>query len=182
MNGTLCGAAALCGGGDLGRARSAHYLRGHGDSHLDHHDRLKRGTLPGTLLLSLLHLAAAPDSTALGLAPFTAIDPDHADTVRAAIWYPSADSVRDTRLGLQTLRVARDGRLAGEDTRRPLVLLSHGTGGNEVGHWDTAKALVGAGFIVVTLRHPGDNRSDESGLGTVPPTRCTVPADWARSA
>lgn len=120
--------------------------------------------MPGTLLLGLLQLAAAPDSGAVGLATFTAIDARRADTVRAAIWYPSPDRARETRLGLQVVHVAPDGRFAGD--RRPLVVISHGTGGNEAGHWDTAEALARAGYVVASLRHPGDNSGDDSALGT----------------
>jgi predicted dienelactone hydrolase len=47
-------------------------------------------------------------------------------------------------------------------TKHPLIVISHGRGGNFLGHLDTAEALAKAGFIVVGLNHPGDTVSDMS--------------------
>jgi predicted dienelactone hydrolase len=44
----------------------------------------------------------------------------------------------------------------------PLVVISHGTGGDFRSHVDSAEALAGAGFIVVAVTHPGDNWRDTS--------------------
>ena len=33
----------------------------------------------------------------------------------------------------------------------PLVVMSHGTGGSFLGHFDTAMALADAGFVVVAM-------------------------------
>lgn len=46
--------------------------------------------------------------------------------------------------------------------KHPLVVISHGTGGDFAGHVDTAVALARAGFIVAALTHPGDNWRDNS--------------------
>lgn len=45
---------------------------------------------------------------------------------------------------------------------RPLVVLSHGNGGDLRGHEDTARALAAAGFVVAALTHTGDNWRDQS--------------------
>ena len=45
---------------------------------------------------------------------------------------------------------------------RPMVVISHGNGGDFRSHHDTAKALVQAGFVVATLTHTGDNWRDQS--------------------
>lgn len=120
-----------------------------------------------TSLLAAARLIVAPaDSTSLGYAPFTTIDAQHRDTVVAAIWYPSTSAARDTVLGLQPMRIALNGAVAATAVRRPVVLVSHGTGGTEFGHWDTVDALVAAGYIVVTVRHTGDNPRDRSAQGT----------------
>jgi len=52
-----------------------------------------------------------------------------------------------------------------EKNPAPLVVLSHGTGGNSLGHVDTAMALVRAGFVVAALDHTGDNSRDMSYVG-----------------
>lgn len=121
------------------------------------------------LLVTLLAAAVfsvAADSGAVGLSSFTAIDTQHGDTIHAAIWYPSTSPPRDTVIALQSLRIAPNGDPVRPSMRRPLIVLSHGTGGDEFGHWDIAESLARAGFIVVTIRHPGDNSRDHSGLGT----------------
>lgn len=47
-------------------------------------------------------------------------------------------------------------------TPRPMVVISHGNGGDFRSHHDTAKALAQAGFVVATLTHTGDNWRDQS--------------------
>lgn len=47
----------------------------------------------------------------------------------------------------------------------PLIVFSHGTGGAETGHADTAVALAGSGFVVAAVRHTGDNYRDASYVG-----------------
>lgn len=45
---------------------------------------------------------------------------------------------------------------------RPLIVISHGNGGDFRSHHDTATALARAGFVVVALTHTGDNWRDQS--------------------
>lgn len=47
-------------------------------------------------------------------------------------------------------------------TRLPLVVISHGNGGDFRSHDATARALAGAGFAVAALTHTGDNWRDQS--------------------
>lgn len=49
----------------------------------------------------------------------------------------------------------------GDASARPLVVISHGSGGWYGGHADTAEALSEAGFVVAALTHPGDNFRDQ---------------------
>lgn len=48
----------------------------------------------------------------------------------------------------------------------PLVIMSHGTGGNPIDHQDTANVLVKSGYVVVAIEHTGDNYRDTSHVGT----------------
>ena len=50
----------------------------------------------------------------------------------------------------------------GGGTRLPLVVISHGTGGDYRSHIGTAQALASAGFVVAAITHPGDNWRDSS--------------------
>ncbi|TWI66383.1 putative dienelactone hydrolase [Pseudoduganella lurida] len=80
--------------------------------------------------------------------------------IKLAIWYPSATPPQARNTGTFIQQVASDGEVAG--TGLPLVIISHGTGGSQYSHYDTALALADAGFIVVAPIHPGDNYADRS--------------------
>lgn len=83
-----------------------------------------------------------------------------ADGIEVGIWYPTSGTPVHQRLGLYTQDVVAGGRVT--DGKHPLVVISHGTGGDFAGHVDTAVALARAGFIVAALTHPGDNWRDNN--------------------
>lgn len=109
-------------------------------------------------LLSCFLLSAY--SAAFAGVGFEMLDiPDPADRpIQALVWYPSTDAPSRQGLAAYEQLVASSGRIAGEGL--PLVIISHGTDGNAVGHHDTAFALAEAGFVAVALTHPGDNYAD----------------------
>ena len=76
------------------------------------------------------------------------------------IWYPTAAAPHPTRVALFTQTLAADAPLAG--SALPLVVMSHGHGGEFAGHSDTAWALASAGFVVAAPTHTGDNYRDQS--------------------
>lgn len=83
-----------------------------------------------------------------------------ADGIEVGIWYPTSGPPVRQRLGLYAHDVVANGSLpAGA---HPLVVMSHGAGGDFTGHADTAVALARSGFIVAALTHPGDNWRDRS--------------------
>jgi predicted dienelactone hydrolase len=49
--------------------------------------------------------------------------------------------------------------------RHPLVVISHGHGGSNLGHRDLATSLASHGLIVATIEHPGDNYHDSTANG-----------------
>lgn len=55
----------------------------------------------------------------------------------------------------------------GDDARRPLIVISHGNGGDFRSHEATARALAQAGFTVAALTHTGDNWRDQSQAANV---------------
>lgn len=131
------------------------------------------------LLLLLLLLAATP-AGAVGFQRAEIPDPA-GGTLELALWYPSDAPATPRRLGPYTQTVAVDGALRGE--RLPLVLISHGAGGNLAGHHDTAIALAEAGFIAAALTHRGDSTEDQSLSGTARglanrPRQYHVVMDW----
>ena len=80
--------------------------------------------------------------------------------IQADIWYPSAAPASPAALGLLRQDVAVDGPIKGSGLG--LIVISHGTGGNDANHIDTARALADAGFVVVAPTHTGDNTQDMS--------------------
>jgi predicted dienelactone hydrolase len=89
----------------------------------------------------------------------TAPDPGQA-ALEVAIWYPSNDATSDAGLVAFDMDVAKNGAISGD--HHPLIVMSHGTGGSDLNSFDTAVALADAGFVVVAMRHTGDNYLDRS--------------------
>jgi predicted dienelactone hydrolase len=80
--------------------------------------------------------------------------------IHGAIWYPCAEPPGKVRLDPFTLPGVEDCPLLGD--KLPLVVVSHGRGGNFAGHRDTDEVLADAGFIVAAISHPGDSSFDLS--------------------
>jgi len=80
------------------------------------------------------------------------------------VWYPTSQASQRTRFGPYTLDVARDAPPAGG--RHRLTMISHGTGGDPLGHAQLAMALVRRGYVAAAPRHAKDNSRDWSGVGT----------------
>jgi predicted dienelactone hydrolase len=85
--------------------------------------------------------------------------PDSPKTT-VALYYPTMAAPRTIAMGPFTLNVAIGGKPV--DKVKALILLSHGTGGSELGHSVLAQALARSGYLVAALRHPGDNWQDRS--------------------
>ena len=116
-----------------------------------------------TVIAAFAALAAAsafsPASAGVGFQHLTIEDPGKAP-VEVGIWYPTDAKPSDQRIELGLQPVAPDAPVAGQ--RLPLILISHGHGGSDAGHVDTAIALANAGYVVAALTHTGDNWRDAS--------------------
>ena len=77
--------------------------------------------------------------------------------------YPTTAASTPTTMGPFTLNVAVNAAPA--PGKRPLVVLSHGTGGDPLPDHDLAATLVRAGFVVAQVTHAGDNHQDTSRAG-----------------
>ena len=83
-----------------------------------------------------------------------------------ALFYATTSTARSVPMGPFSINAAI--QAPPEDHVNGLILLSHGTAGSELGHSSLAQALAQSGYLVVALRHPGDNWQDTSlrdGLG-----------------
>ena len=78
-----------------------------------------------------------------------------------SLWYPTKVPNGVVRLGPFEFPGTRDAEPAAGEFG--LVVLSHGSGGSDLGHWDTAIALAKAGFIAAAPRHPRNNFRNDIG-------------------
>jgi predicted dienelactone hydrolase len=109
----------------------------------------KSNLLAGIAALAILFTS----STCLHAAGFqqgVAPDPSSRPIV-IGIWYPSQTIAEPVSLGPTTMTVAVNAPLTGKAL--PMIVMSHGTGGSYLGHFDTAVALADAGFVVVAMNH-----------------------------
>lgn len=96
---------------------------------------------------------------AAGFQPGVAADPSGKPLV-IGIWYPSQTIAKPVSMGPTTMTIASNAPVNGKAL--PMIVMSHGTGGSYLGHFDTAIALADAGFVVVAMNHTGDNYADQS--------------------
>lgn len=81
--------------------------------------------------------------------------------IQYALWYPTDVPNGTVKVGPFEFPGTRDAAPAVGTFG--LVILSHGSGGSPIGHWDTAVALVRAGFIAAGPLHPRNNIRDDIG-------------------
>ena len=123
---------------------------------------LERSWLALALCLIAFAALAAPAS-GIGFQPITIYDPVGGGTMPGYVFYPSTEASHVTWIGPYELHATRNASpTAGV---KPLVVISHGHGGSDLGHHDVAVYLASHGFVVATLQHPKDNFLDDSGDG-----------------
>ncbi len=120
------------------------------------------------LLLGFAFLLPASAGTAFeaGWQPITIAGPTpDSPATSVALYYPTRVAARRIPMGPFTPNVAP--QAPPEPTFKGLIILSHGTGGSELGHTSLAEALAQHGYMVAALRHPRDNWQDRSMLRDV---------------
>lgn len=120
--------------------------------------------LLGLALLVLPVVTLAQAATGVGFAPITIHDPVNDGTMPGYVFYPSAQARGVAWIGPYELHATRDAPAI--PGAKPLVVISHGHGGSDLGHHDLVVYLASHGFVVATLQHPKDNYQDTSGNGT----------------
>ena len=122
------------------------------------------------LLLLLLPLSAVAQAvggqavTGVGFHAISVRDPIGGGNMPGYVFYPSAHATGTTMAGPYQVAATRDAPVI--PGAKPLVVISHGNGGSDLGHHDLATYLAAHGFIVATLEHPKDNFHDTSGVGS----------------
>jgi predicted dienelactone hydrolase len=132
-------------------------------------------------------LAQPASKPVVGFQHFDIPDPKGGAPIEVGVWYPAQPAA-----GAPTALVQGDTVLPGAPVKGahlPLVVMSHGNGGEFAGHHDTALALAEAGFVAAALTHKGDNYRDTSGAVAIweRPRQLKVLidfmlADWAEHA
>jgi predicted dienelactone hydrolase len=118
------------------------------------------------VLLTLLApvVAIAQVATGVGFQAITIHDPVNGGTTPGYVFYPSTQASKITSRGAYEVHATPDAPpIAGA---KPLVVISHGHSGSDLGHHDLAVYLASRGFVVATVEHPKDNFHDTSGVGT----------------
>lgn len=110
----------------------------------------------GLLALPVLMPPTAAEATEAGWRQITIpVSSSNPAAIPVALYYPTQMPARAFPMGPSTVRVAigatPDAKVKG------LIIISHGTGGSELGHTSLAEALARHGYLVAALRHPGDN-------------------------
>lgn len=124
--------------------------------------RLITSTVMVLAWLAIAPATAAQAESRVGLTRITASQ--GSDRFTVLVWYPTHASEGSHMVGLYSVNVAWDAPPA--PGPHGLIVISHGSGGDELNHRDTAKALARAGYVVAAPRHPGDHWRDLSRVGT----------------
>jgi predicted dienelactone hydrolase len=111
----------------------------------------------------------APAFPVVGTATLAVQDPARGRKLDAEIWFRASDSTEvsgySVFLPIRALPIAKDSEPMPEISKKPLVVLSHGNWGTPFSLGWLAADLVRAGYVVVTLSHPGTSREDRTDLG-----------------
>ncbi|PYN96449.1 MAG: dienelactone hydrolase, partial [Candidatus Rokuibacteriota bacterium] len=115
-------------------------------------------------MLATVAAAEAPATRQSGFTRLTVANPMGGGAIQTVVWYPTTAPASLIKLGPFDLDVAINSEP--EAGAHPFIVISHGTGGSNLGHHDTAIYLARHGFVVATPMHPGDNFQDTSAYGT----------------
>jgi predicted dienelactone hydrolase len=110
--------------------------------------------------------ALAETATGVGITRIAITDPVSGKPTEGYVFYPSSQPLHGTT-ALGPYNVAATVDAPAIPGAKPLVVISHGNGGSDLGHHDLATYLASHGFVVATLNHLGDYFRDTSGVGHV---------------
>ncbi|WP_436643817.1 alpha/beta hydrolase family protein [Microbaculum sp. FT89] len=116
-------------------------------------------------LTSTLSAASAADAEQIaGYDQFAFDAPHRAGKVGASVWYPVGTKTYKGNIGENPLFEGTPAYVGAEvaDGRFPVVLLSHGSGGNMDGLSWLSSALAARGAMVLAVNHPGSTTGDSS--------------------
>ncbi len=114
------------------------------------------------LLLACLGSSALADDNPIGFKTTTLLDANNNRPLQLAVWYPATTTaspvlIADDEVFTGALAVPGAPPAGGE---HPLVVVSHGYGGNWRNQAWLASALAHQGYIVAAVNHPGTTSKD----------------------
>lgn len=117
-----------------------------------------------SLFLMFLTSTAFADDSSIGFQSTTLPDAQNNRPLEMVVWYPSTTTdtpklIADTIVFFGNPAVPDAPPTAGE---HPLVVISHGNGGNWINQAWLASALAHQGYIVAAVNHPGTTSMDRS--------------------
>ncbi|RDC62110.1 alpha/beta hydrolase family protein [Adhaeribacter pallidiroseus] len=118
----------------------------------------------------------------IGERTFTFHDPSRNRPVITEVWYPTPDTLRQTDKHFSPFTrryTVRNGKLVAG--KKPLILLSHGTGGGRLTLEWFAQALVQNGFIVAAVDHWGNTYDNKIPLEFLKPWERPLDISFALS-
>jgi predicted dienelactone hydrolase len=123
----------------------------------------------GFLLAAAVCFAAPASAGDVGIKTIGTDAPHRGRSIETLIWYPAAAGGTEESVGDNPLFVGvpalRDAPMA--EGRFPLIVVSHGSGGNAANLGWLATALAEEGFIVAAPNHPGTTSGDSRPSDTV---------------
>ncbi len=119
-------------------------------------------------LLALLLLYAFPVSAigdySVGFGRSEVTSKETGENFPLVFVYPTYTPSKPVRFGPFEMELSIDGEIA--EGKFPVVIISHGSGGSNLGHRSIAFALVKKGFVVGMPLHPKNNYKDNTAEGT----------------
>ena len=112
------------------------------------------------LMLISIDANASEREFGVGFSRLSTADP-MGGQMQYSLWYPTKVPNSVVRLGPFEFPGTQNAEPAAGQFG--LVILSHGSGGSDLGHWDTAIALAEADFIAAAPLHPRNNFRDDMG-------------------
>lgn len=116
-----------------------------------------------------LSATVAQATDQVGFRQLTIPVPERGGTIQAFVWYPAAAGGTKTLLGDNAVfyghEAFRDAPI--EPGKHPLIVVSHGSGGNAAGLGWLIAPLAAMGYVVVAPNHPGTTSGDSSQKKTV---------------
>lgn len=101
-------------------------------------------------------------SLSVGCHSIATFDPSQHAHIASWLLYPTDQDAATISFGAYKAELAVDARPSCEPAALPLVVISHGNGSTPWVHRGIALHLVRAGFAVLMVEHPGNNRNDNS--------------------